>query len=161
MKLWVGKKRLAMRRMPAQHRRLMQWALSVKPGDYVGTCEGCNRKVAKIDFVDWVNEGTWRGRPNKTWFVSEVSFEDTHGRLHHCPGGGCAYPPETPEAVTSYFRGWAFDKGSEEFLSHWFAGQPEKIEAGLARLREFQEALRSGAPIVDEHGELLPQFDRH
>jgi len=162
MKLYAGKKRLAMRMLPALHRRLIEWALTIKPGQYIGTCDGCNRKVAKIDFVEWRNEGLWRrSRPNKTWFVAEVTFEDTHGYLHHCPGGGCAYPAETPEEVTRYFREWAFAKESEEFLAHWYVGQRDKIEAGLAKLRRFQDALRTGAPIVDEHGELLPEFDKH
>lgn len=161
MKLYKGKKRLAMSMMPARHRKLMEWALSIKPGDYIATCEGCNRKVAKIDFIEWRNEGWWnRCKPNKTWFVGEVSFEDTHGNLHHCPGGGCAYPAETPQEVTEYFRAWAFDKASEEFLFSWWGKDQDTINEGLETLRKFQEALRTGAPIVDEHGELLPEFDR-
>ena len=160
MKIWRGKKRLAMKAMTRQRRKLMEWAVSIKPGDYIATCEGCNRKVAKIDFVGWANEGDRRRRPNKTRFVFEVAFEDTHGRLHYCPGGGCAYPAETPQQVTDYFRGWAFDPGVENHISVWLSGDKAKIDDSMARLRRLRDALTNGRPIVDEHGELLPEFDR-
>lgn len=172
MKLWKGKKRLAKRMLgrrafsvenPNNHVRLLRWAMSVKVGSYIGTCEGCNRKVADIE-VDWNNEGFWsRSKANKTWFVSEVCFTDTRGRLHYCPGGGCAYPAETPEEVTAYFREWAFAEDAEGRIRHWNGESVDGIERTnrqIAELHELQLALREGRPIVDVHGELLQAFDR-
>lgn len=167
-KLWKGSKRLAKRLLgrrafsinnPNNHVRLLRWALTIKEGDYIATCEGCNRKVADIE-VGWNNEGFWsRSKPNNTWVVSEVGFTDTRGRIHYCPGGGCAYPAETPEEVTAYFRGWAFDGDPEGRIRHWNGNDHERTNKQIAELRVLQEALRSGRPIVDEHGELLPEFD--
>jgi hypothetical protein len=162
MKLYKGKKRLAMRMMSARHRDLMQWALSIRPGDYIATCEGCNRKVAKIDFIEWRNEGWWSlRRPNKTWFIGEIDFLDTHGRLHACPGGGCAYPAETPEQVTNYFRESILDPGAEEQIRFWFGKDQAAIDKALAHNQKFKDAFKSGKSIVDNHGELLPEFDSH
>lgn len=163
MKLWKGKKRLAKRMLGSRlgsRFRLLTWALTIKEGDYIATCEGCNRKVTKIE-VDWRNEGIWRrSRANKTWFVDEVCFTDTRGRLHFCPGGGCAYPAETPEEVTAYFREWAFDECAEERIRHWNGEDIERAERQIAEMNVMRVALQEGRPIVDEHGELLPEFDK-
>lgn len=42
-KLWKGKKRLAIKLgiKNRRHQELITWALSIKPGDYIATCEGC------------------------------------------------------------------------------------------------------------------------
>lgn len=110
-----------------------------------------NRKVVDSE-VEWVNEGTWsRGKSNRTWVISEVSFTDTNGRLHHCPGGGCAYPKETNEAIISYFKGFYGDESHLESLKQggWWNENSEKL----------YQAVKNGEPIIDEFGELLPQFN--
>jgi hypothetical protein len=167
-KLWRGKKRLAKKMLgprafsidnPNRTVRLLRWAMTIKPGDYIATCEGCNRQVASIE-PQWKNEGRWRRcKLNKTWFLSEVCFTDTRGRLHYCPGGGCAYPKETPEEVTQYFREWAAP-GQEDSLRQWFGEEHDALQKSLEDLEKLRAALRDGRPIVDEHGELLPEFDK-
>jgi len=142
-------------------RRLFKWALEVKEGDYIGTCEGCNRKVTEIeaDFID-VNE--FREKPHtgpETFILYEVQFTDTNGRWHHCPGGGCAYPAKTPEQVTAYFREWAFYEKREERIRHWHGKDERAAEKVIADWQKLLKALKSDQPIVDEHGELLPEFD--
>jgi len=159
-RLYKGKKRLAKKLLAPRRQKLLLWALSIKPGDYIATCEGCNRKVEKIE-ESWANEGGWRrGKPNKTWVLNEVVFIDTNGRMHHCPGGGCAYPAETPEEVVDYHKEWAFYEKREERIRFWYGKDVDRAEKSIAHWLTMKEALESGKPIVDEHGELLPEFDR-
>lgn len=158
MKLFKGKKRLALKRINTRHREILTWALSVKPGDYVASCEGTNRKVAKVKPI-WRNEGEFmRGNPNRTYFLDEVIIEDTHGRWHTIPG--CATYPETPEEVTAYQREWAIEWGTES-VNSWFKDNPERLEKALGEIAKFQKAFYENRAIVDEHGELLPEFDRY
>ena len=153
-KLYKGKKRLAMRHLYASKRKVLQWALTIKPGDYVATCEGFNRKVERIEYC-WANFGLWHAKgQNKTWFLDEVIFHDTSGRMHYCPGGGCAYPKETNEQITTYWRdGWVvpFTKG---IVSEWFKGD----EGHAEQMKRMAAAFKAGRSIVDDFGELLPEF---
>lgn len=158
-------------------RKLLKWAMSIKVGDYIATCEGCNRKVTEIEpeYVEletYLDEESDLGRlvfgervePTGTLVLDEVRFTDTNGRWHHCPGGGCAYPAETPEQVTKYFTDWAVDPGREKQIRHWWGEKPENAERLQQELDSWQQMLRAitaGAPIVDEHGELLPEFDKN
>lgn len=140
-KLWRGKKRLAVPMVNESDidTQLLRWAMTVKPGDYIYTCEGCNRKVEEIEVL-WANEGLWnRRRRNNTYFLREVEFTDTHGRIHDATN--CAYPPVSVESIVKYFR---------EFpVEEW---EPK----GFILPPALKEALRSGAPITDVHGEFLP-----
>lgn len=151
MRLWYGKKRLALKFI-GWDRKILAWAMSVKPGDFIATCEGCNRRVTEVQ-PKWANEGYWkRGKPNRTWIVHEVQFTDSHGRWHYCPGGGCAYPKQTPAEVTAYYRHIALDKPNIAMEKDW---------GWFDRFERIRQALRTGAPIVDEFGEFLPEFDHH
>lgn len=160
-------------------RKLLKWALSVKVGDYIGTCEGCNRKVTEIapefveleEFIDVEESGDGEShlvigssdgefKPTDTEILREVQFTDTNGRWHHCPGGGCAYPAETPEQVTAFFREWAFDPKREERIRHWWGDKDQELQQALDDWQQMLAAFKAGEPIVDEHGELLPKFDR-
>ncbi len=99
MKLYKGKKRLAKYFLPPWKQRILKWALSLKVGDTIGTCEGRNRTIKEIQ-IEWANEGKWRrGRPNKTWALADVIFTDENGRWHHCPGGGCVSEPYTEKEL--------------------------------------------------------------
>ena len=101
-KLWRGKKRLC-KPMLCGDSKILNWALQVKVGDYIGTCLGHNRQVAKIEYL-WQNEGLWRRfKKNRSWFLEEVIFQDTTGGSHACPGGGCAFPPEPVEKILRYY----------------------------------------------------------
>lgn len=146
MKLYRGKKRLAAKFLHSDRQKDLEWALTIKPGDYIGTCEGCNRQVVSIRQI-WRNEGQHsRGKSNKTWFLDEMVFIDTHGHLHYCPGGGCAFPAEPPQKVTDFFRGF-------------FANPDLAISLVSKSCQAFRKAFQEGRPIVDVHGELLPEFE--
>ena len=143
------------------NRSLFKWALEVEVGDYIGTCEGCNRKVTEIE-PQFVNANYFRENPHtgpETFVLYEVQFTDTNGRWHHCPGGGCAYPAETPKEVTTYFRQWAFNEKREERIRHWHGKDEKAVKKAIADWQKMLKALEAGRPIVDEHGELLPAFD--
>lgn len=158
-RLYRGKKRYAKRLYPGRSEQLLLWALSVKPGDYIATCEGCNRQVVSKE-IDRANEGHWnRNRPNKTSVIHEVVFTDTRGRWHYCPGGGCAYPAETPEQVTQYFREYILHPEAESEIRTWYGKDTDSINKALERHHRFKDALLTGRPIVDAHGELLSEFD--
>ena len=93
-KFYNGKKRIAFKYMVKRDIPILKWALTVNIGDYIATCEGCNRKVANIKY-EFANIGKQR-------VLNEVVFEDTNGQIHYCPGGGCAYPKEPREQVVAY-----------------------------------------------------------
>lgn len=162
-RLWYGKKRLAKRlvREGTSYTRLLRWGLTIKPGDYIATCEGTNRKVAEVE-IEWKNEGRWRrGKPNKTWFLFEIVFTDTRGGWHYCPGGGCSSPAEPPEVVNRYLTNYALQQLTPEgrqSLEEWT--RPEDLPKVLERLARTEQAIKEGRPLVDEFGEILPEFDR-
>lgn len=138
---------------------LINWALTIKPGDYIATCEGCNRKVEEVNVwweskTDFPHIQEYPHLDEKGYFIYEVEFIDTNGRIHVCPGGGCALPKETPEEVTEYFR---------SIVSHdspnSFSEEQEKEWGWCEKFEKIRKALAEGQPIVDEYGELLPEFD--
>ena len=116
---------------------LLLWGLTVKPGDYIGTCEGFNRKVESIQY-DWGDIGCWNNdKRNGNWFLYEIDFTSTSGRMHSCPGGGCAFPPETNEQIKDY----------------WLRADFSDPEPSWVKL---QNSIREGMPFLDEFGEILP-----
>lgn len=150
----------------ARDAELLLWALDVKPGEYIATCEGCNRRVAeskpRYTYVHVYVEGV--PETDETQVLHEVRFTDTKGKWHHCPGGGCAHPKQTPEEVTEYQSEWAFDPEYPENLKEWYGTSAEagpRIERAKAKWIQMRETLERGEPIVDNFGELLPQFDNN
>lgn len=133
----------------SEHKRLIKWALSVKPGYYINTCDGCNRKVASIDFIDYDDNNQ----------VREVSFMDTHGRLHHCPGGGCAGPPWTYDAVLNFYKEHYLSDWIIASTKTWFGEDKKALSKALKRIRKIRKALNSDTPIIDEFGEILPEYE--
>jgi len=107
-KIYKGKKRIALKGTSMWMRKVFNWLINTKPGDYVATCEGCNRKIAKIEYK------VVRYRKHQT--ISGGSITDTNGRNHSCPGGGCALPPETPEEINAYQDAMNAD---EAFCKRW------------------------------------------
>ena len=151
---------------------LLLWALDIQIGEYFASCEGCNRKVTakELMFVEaheftpdldheFDDERNWNREDQETQILHEVIFTDNRGRWHHCPGGGCALPKETPEEVTAYHREWAFDDKYPESAKTWHGKNVESYEKAIAGWKRMQEALRAKRPIVDEFGELLPEFE--
>lgn len=155
-RLWVGKKRLCYPLIRIFDEEMLRWACGVKVGEYIGTCEGHNRKVAAID-PDWSNVGSWRGRGEKRlqhYFLREVVFTDTKGSWHYCPGGGCAFPAETPEQITE-------DKRS--FYSAVLNDEIEYYKDDLIKQQyaeKIMNRLTHNLPIVDEFGKIISELDR-
>jgi len=107
-KMWKGKKRIALKGTSKWMRTVYKWLLNAKPGDYVATCEGCNRKIAKIEY-EVIQYGKHR-------VLNGGGITDTHGRWHSCPGSGCALPPETREQLAAYQDAMNAD---EAFCKEW------------------------------------------
>ena len=155
-------------KIAAQHfvdkwpRDLLLWALDVRVGEYMATCEGCNRKIASKELIyvdaDQYGDEDWE-QDDDTQILHEVTFIDSRERYHTCPGGGCAYPKETPEQVTPYFKDWAFNEEVETGIRRWYGKETEKLEKVIADRDRMQAAFNAGRSIVDEHGELLEEFD--
>lgn len=109
-RLYRGKRRFNAKfiRYTAKH---LSWALDLKPGDYVATCEGCNRQVKEIQ-ISWSNTGdfnknwhkknTKESRQTQHWFINEITVIDTHGNSHGV--GYCCYPKETRQQVIDFFK---------------------------------------------------------
>lgn len=147
MKLYRGKWKYARRHYyGSMSMARLQWALSLKPGDYISTCEGCNRYVTSIK-VTWCNDGRWRyGKSNKHSFIEDVEFTDSKGRVHYLSGHGCVMPQESEQELM---------QGYHEGLQYWEGHELTE------RQQMFKEALESGKTILDCQGELLPEFDRY
>jgi len=150
-RLWRGKKRLALSFL-GKRISIIDWALGLKGGDYVATCEGCNRRVKEINTL-WINEGRFkRCKPNKTLIVYEVEVIDSNDNSHYCPGGGCVFPKQSVEEINAYY----LECGRMlELHPNWLDGWVEM----RANLLKKIEAVQTGQPIVDEFGEFLPKFD--
>ena len=148
-KTWRGKSRLAKKYYGRS--KILDWAISINPGDWIATCEGCNRQVANIEY-EWCNVGDWFKKPRdaSTWVLREVIFTDTHGTTHCCPGGGCALPRESIEAIEAYQKEWA-----DYILNNSERHSKETIEAASRN----NDALKNGGSVVDKNGEYLPLFD--
>lgn len=148
-KLWKGKKRLALKHLWKGKRHVLEWAITISPGDWIATCEGTNRQVKEVEY-SWFHVG------KRTKVLSEVWFTDTRGGTHCCPGGGCALPKETIPEIETYYKGWIEAVNEDpDCISGW---DPEgKFKRTLEGM---QKKFEEGNTIVDEHGELLPEFDR-
>lgn len=166
-KLYKGERAIAIgyfRERGPRLRKLLKWALTVKVGDYIGTCEGCNRQVEEIepifiDVMEFQDSDEEEGTETGTQILYEVMFTDTNGRFHYCPGGGCAYPKESPEQVTNYFKSVTLRPEREQELRHWFGKNNKDLQKALDRLGKFRAAFAADKPIVDKDGELLKEFD--
>ena len=145
MRVWRCRKRLAKKLCHPASWRLQEWMRSVAVGDYIATCDGCNRKVAGIEYL----VRRWRGHKviSHLKIMDEILFTDSRGHWHHFPGGGCAYPVEDRETVISYFRELTHDA---ELMNSFDTN---------GRLTSIKDALDSGVSIVDDYGELLPEFE--
>jgi len=140
MKLYHGKWKYVRRYYKGNQIALINWALSLKPGDYFSSCAGHNRQV-KSTRPHWSNDGRFRyGRTNKHWFIWSVEIIDTLNGFHKCDGSGCAMPAESNETIMNNYREWIE-------LPHF-----------SERMDRIAKAIKSGKSILNEHGELLTEF---
>ena len=153
-KLWRGKKRIALKWLASWEKPQLEWAINIKPGDWIGTCNGCNRQVVDIQYR-WYSSRCYNpcGTNIKTQIISEVRFEDTNGRWHYCPGGGCAFPVESIDEIESYYKGWIKLAKKDTSALCWDDG---KFESELKRMEKI---FNAGDSILDNNGQFLPEFD--
>ena len=143
-KIWTGRKRKAFKHIWKRRVPILNWAISINPGDWIATCEGTNRQVKNIEY-HWITLG------QRTSVLFEVVFTDAHDTIHYCPGGGCALPRESIEAIEAYYKNWI--KAAEDNSFAWDDGSFKN------QLELMKERFEAGKSIVDENGELLPEFD--
>lgn len=137
-RLWRGKAKLARKQLFYD----FSYFVNVKIGDYIASCEGCNRKVADVKYY-WENEGYFRRlKPNRTWYLHEIEFIDTNGHSHYFPG--CVSQPETVKEINDFHLAYL------EVIKH-----EDRNESDLL----ISKALENNQPIVDDFGEYLPEFD--
>lgn len=148
MKIYRGKIRLAKAAIGNKNFREITEACSLKIGDYIGTCEGFNRKIHKIEY-SWMNLNQELGhKPGRTEVIYEVNFVDRNGGMHFFPSPGCVNAPKKPEDIQRWFNGF-INSGHMGLC-----GFSVKIE------REMRNALESNQLITDSFGEILPKFDK-
>jgi hypothetical protein len=141
MKIYRGKWKYARRHYWEGKLKLVTWALTLKPGDYFASCVGCNRQIKSIK-VQWQNDGYYMyERYNKHWFINNIVLEDTKGRVHYVDSGGCALPAESNETIYRYFESLLREDIRSPGATH------------------LENAVLLGLNVLDEHGELLPEFE--
>lgn len=148
MRLYKGSKFAFYRRTSKNTRKLLSWAVSLKPGDVFGACSGFNHIVKTINPI-WGRHSDYNfvGKGgHKTYYVVEVEIEAIDGSFHVCPGGGCAHQPYSVKEIHEYWNSM-----SDKFLNEW-------DESGY--WKKIVEAARAGKPITDDKGIMLPEFMR-
>ena len=127
-RLWKGKRRLFMPKFRNQY-TLYEWALSIKVGDYVAVCDGCNRKVKEIKYIaerlpiyrSWKKIDACFDvlkcipERRKGYYIKEIIMVDLNGNQHIFPGGGCVLPKETNEEIYSFHKEIGCDIRLDEF----------------------------------------------
>ena len=97
-KFWKGKKRLACKAMPKAWTERLNWGLSLKVGDIVGTCEGSNRQIEDIKYV-WSNYGS----SSNSW-VSDVLIFDRNHNKHYLKIDNCLSLAYSLNQVVNYYE---------------------------------------------------------
>jgi len=147
MKLYKGKKRIAMKRsrehagiaswiLKDHEKQLIQYLSTAKPGDLIGACTGYNHYIAKIEF-QWAPSKNKKNR-----WVQNIRVIDDTGRWHWFSSAGCIQMPYTREEIESEIlemdteEEWAWIKESEEW----------------SEIKKNIETLKNGNHVVDEKG---------
>lgn len=113
-KLYRGKKRLCRFWLQPHTKKIFNWALSVKPGDYIFS-HICNEKVTCIKFI-MSNEGHFRRcKSNKTWFLFEVVFVLESGGYVYCDTSSEVGPAVPVEQLKKEYDSLGVDVTFNEF----------------------------------------------
>lgn len=157
MKLYFGKKRLAMRKLKPgimslySDRKALQQLAKLKVGDYVAGCTGGNFKIAKMIFYyerAALRNSSWR-KPLDTYVLCEIDFFNEHGGSHTYPG--CAWPAVSAIQVNEWYKEYVAECIASNFAS---CNGPKEV----ANIKAMAEHLSTGQMICDEHGVVLEQF---
>lgn len=109
MKLCKNVKRGTFRKLYKSNYEMWMWAINLKEGDLVNTCQSKWNRVVKEIKIYWEKQEFpetkkgWKYRPGSL-LVDAICIEDTCGYSHYFPGGGCVGKPETfsKEEIESY-----------------------------------------------------------
>lgn len=137
-KFWKGKKRLACKAMPKAWTERLNWGLSLKVGDIVGTCEGSNRQIEDIKYV-WSNYGS----SSNSW-VSDVLIFDRNHNKHYLKIDNCLSLAYSLNQVVNYY----------ENLNIECVSFDDKDKITL-----IKAAIKNNVSFLDDNGELLYKFD--
>lgn len=144
-KFWLGKKRVACKAAPKLWQQRLSWGLSFKINDYIGTCEGCNRKIIKIEYV-WSNYGdsTNSGKGNHNYWISDIVYTVSGGMKHYLKGSNCVRENYSISEIVKYFS--SIDNRNN-------------IQLIKDQIELIQVALKNKMQITDQFGELLPEYE--
>lgn len=136
------KARKAWHSLSKQQRKNLRWAVTLKPGDIVASCEGFNCIVASATVIKIYKTGSVGYAYCSTgngWIINEVEVIDTNGLIHYFPS--CLYRPETVAEIMCWWN------DMQSITS-------EKDKFG----KLIRSRLNNDLPIVDERGVLLPHL---
>lgn len=120
MRLYRGRitKRFAKKYLGKRIWKKLQWAITLKEGDVVHTCDGYNKNITKIEFeyIDHIRGKSMKGR---TLIVDCVlNFEDDSV----CSVTHCCSPAWTKEQIIQNNEFW-FTSDGEKIANDYWGGQ--------------------------------------
>lgn len=140
MKHYKGKKRICLKRLNKTYQRRLERFLQYKIGDYISTCEGFNRQIAKIE-LEWqpIRPGS------RNLYLSDIVFWDSNGGCHWVSGPGCVEKAETNDEIIQSWMEWIDYHGDYVFGDY---------------ARKLKTAIGASQPVLTEFGEpLIPIRD--
>lgn len=138
-----GKKRICKKYSFLATEPNLKWLLSLRLGDYIGSCSGYNVKIAKVEYHWNYPHARVSGRRLNQLVLDDILFVDDTGRHHYASGPGCVDRPYSLEQIHAGIKGWF----SEENIALGWVSRD--------RFEIVQKRFAEGLPFVDEHGVLL------
>lgn len=140
---YSGKKRICKKYSYMATKPNLKWLLSLRTGDYIGSCSGYNVKIAKIEYHWRYPHARVSGRRIDQLVLDDILFVDDTGRHHYASGPGCVARPYTMAVILAGIEEW-FSEAN--VIAGWVSKD---------RLEIVQKRFAEGLPFVDERGALL------
>lgn len=142
---------VAKRMLRTRYRKLVQWGLTLKPGDLINDCSAFNVRIIEIDQdIIYYHNG---------WVIVDISFMTTPygGR---CSLINCGVEPAKPRDVLEQEHlKWIKSYISTGALARWYGGEnTEEYKINLDRYMKEIDTLESGNHITNERGMILKEF---
>lgn len=142
MKLFRKMRKRLAKKMIGRFWRKLNEAAKLKVGDLISTCYGHNERIMSITYK-WVNFGNNANslfyRALKGRYVDNILIE-TDGGFTRCAKYSITFPVETKIAIMNKLR-----------------NMPTNISYG-ERLEMLMKEIRNGKEILNDDGELLPEY---
>ena len=150
MKLYKRYSRLKYRRIISRKLEVrLRWALKLVPGDIINDCSGFN-KVLKEIFP--IYRESKRG-----WAITGVDFT-TEPYNGGCSLFHCGVEPEVPrDVLENHYESNSF---SDDSIRKWYGEDTTTADKWIALKNKRINVVKSGGHFLDEHGVLLPEFER-